>query len=320
MSEAEASRVKIPQSTKEPLYKWFATRTRTEETNFQGEASTNFDFFKLISTKLKVDSTIRYEIKQEFERKLSDLVARINEIAALIQVASKKEILVIIDDLDKLDLARVNEIYQDNIKALCQPNIRIIYTIPIAIIRETFLSTLIATETNNQIVVMPVLKIFEKGKNSLPNSPPRYEATDILCEILKKRLASDLIETKTAEKIVVNSGGVLRELIRIANECCRICLRLIRRQTGEKVIIDDSVLEQAVTKIRNDFAIRLGKMDYEILQNTYQNFMPDDPKQPEFLDLLHGLYVLEYRNDEPWYDVHPVVVETLKRRGLINGS
>ncbi|WP_017314462.1 ATP-binding protein [Mastigocladopsis repens] len=320
MSEAEASRVEIPQSTKEPLYKWFATRTRTEEMKFQGEASTGFDFFKLIITKLKVDSTIRYEIKQEFERKLSDLVARINEIAALIQLASKKEILVIIDDLDKLDLARVNEIYQDNIKALCQPNIRIIYTIPIAIIRETFLSTLIASETNNQIVVMPVLKIFEKGKNRLPNSVPRQEATDILCEILKKRLATNLIESHTAEKIVVTSGGVLRELIRIANECCRICLRLIRRKTGEKVIIDDSVLEQAVTKMRSDFAIRLSKIDYEILQNTYQNFMPNDPKQPEFLDLLHGLYVLEYRNDEPWYDVHPIVVETLKRRGLINGS
>ena len=85
MSEAEARRVEIPKSTKNPLYKWFATRTRTEETNLQEEASVGFDFLKLIGTKLKVDSKIRYEIKQEFERKLSDLVARINEIAALIQ-------------------------------------------------------------------------------------------------------------------------------------------------------------------------------------------------------------------------------------------
>jgi hypothetical protein len=45
-----------------------------------------------------------------------------------------------------------------------------------------------------------------------------------------------------------------------------------------------------------------------------------DPKQPKFLDLLHGLYVLKYRNYEPWYDVHPVVVDTLKRQGLIDGS
>lgn len=38
MSEAEARRVEIPKSTKDPLYKWFATRTSTEETNLQEEA------------------------------------------------------------------------------------------------------------------------------------------------------------------------------------------------------------------------------------------------------------------------------------------
>lgn len=54
--------------------------------------------------------------------------------------------------------------------------------------------------------------------------------------------------------------------------------------------------EEAVNTIRNDFAIPLGKIDYEILQTTYKEFQPDDPKRPEFLDLLHGLYALEYRN------------------------
>ncbi|MBD2447869.1 ATP-binding protein [Nostoc sp. FACHB-152] len=318
MYEAEARQVEIPKTTKDTLYGWFASRTRTEERSFQAEAEVGFDLLSLIKTKLKADATVRDEIKHEFERKISDLVARINEIAALIQAATQKEIIVIIDDLDKLDLGRVNDIYRDNIKALFQPNFRVIYTIPIAVLRETFLSTIITTETNDQIVVMPVLKVFEKGKNRLPDAHPRIEVQKLLCEILEKRIASDLLEKSTAEKLVVQSGGVLRELIRIANECCRICLRLIRRKPGEKVVIDDSILEQAINKIRNDFSIRLGKLDFEILQSTYENFMPDDPKQPEFLDLLHGLYVLEYRNDETWYDVHPISVETLRRRGLIN--
>jgi hypothetical protein len=34
--------------------------------------------------------------------------------------------------------------------------------------------------------------------------------------------------------------------------------------------------------------------------------------------LLHGLYVLEYRTDETWYDVHPIIIESLKRQGAIN--
>ncbi|MEH2044631.1 ATP-binding protein [Nostoc sp.] len=318
MTEAEARKVDIPQSTKEALYKWFATRTRTEELNLQAEASIGFDLLKLISSKLKADASVRDEIKQEFERKLSDLVARINEIAALIQAATKQNVLVIIDDLDKLDLGRVNEIYRDNIKALCQPNFQIIYTIPIAVLRETFISTIIATETNDQVVAMPVLKIFDKGKNRFSNAEPRPEATKILGEVLQKRIPSELITAETAEKIVIYSGGVLRELIRISKECCRICLRTIRRNPSAKVIIDDKILLQAINKIRNDFSIRLGKVDIDILQSVYEQFMPNDPKQAEFLDLLHGLYVLEYRTDETWYDVHPIIIESLKRQGAIN--
>ncbi|MBD2624908.1 ATP-binding protein [Trichormus variabilis] len=320
MYEAEARKVEIPKSTKDAFYKWFATRIKTETESLEAEVSAGFDLLKLFKSALKVNASVRNEIKQEFERKISDLVARINEMAAVIQVTLKKEVLVIIDDLDKLELERVNDIYRDNIKALCQPNFRIIYTIPIAVLRDKFLRPLIETETNDQVVVMPVLKLFEKGQSRQSNPQPRAQAKDVLCEILQKRITDELIETQAVEQIVLNSGGVLRELIRIANECCRICLRLIRRKPGEAIIINEQILDEAVNNIRNDFAVPLGKLDYAILQTTYQNFTPDDPKEAEFLDLLHGLYVLEYRNRKNWYDVHPIVVELLKEQGLINGN
>ncbi len=320
MLEAEARQIDIPASTKNAIDKWFATRVRTEETNIEREASKDFNILKLFSVKLKVDSKIRYELKQEFERKISELVAQLNIIASAIQAVTKKQILVIIDDLDKLDLVVVNNLFKDNIKALCLPGFRIIYTIPIAALRETALKPTIENETNDQVVTMPVLKLFKKGEGHLANATPFPKTLNILCEILTKRISNNLLESSTAEKIVLNSGGVLRELIRISNECCRICLRLIRRKPEDKVIINDEILDQAINNIRNDFAMPLGSVDYRILQTTYQNFKPEDPKQQEFLDLLHGLYVLEYRNHQNWYDVHPIVVELLRDEGLIDDS
>jgi hypothetical protein len=320
MLEAEARQIDIPASTKNAIDKWFATRIRTEETSIAGEVGQDFNILKFFSVKLKVDSKIRYELKQEFERKVSELVAQLNIIAATIQAVTKKQILVIIDDLDKLDLAVVNNLFKDNIKALCLPGFRIIYTIPVAALRETGLKPTIENETNDQVVVMPVLKLFKKGDSHLANATPFSETLKILCEILTKRISNNLLESSTAEKIVLNSGGVLRELIRISNECCRICLRLIRRKPEDKVIINDEILDQAINNIRNDFAMPLGSVDYQILQTTYQNFKPEDPKQQEFLDLLHGLYVLEYRNRQNWYDVHPIVVELLREEGLIDAS
>ncbi|WP_414753092.1 ATP-binding protein [Anabaena sp. CCY 9910] len=320
MYEAEARKVQIPQTTKDKLYGWFATRTRTTEAELGGGIEASVNLLTFLKAQLKADAKVREEITQEFERKISDLVARINEIAALIKFATKQEVIVIIDDLDKLDLGRVNDIYRDNIKALFQPNFRIIYTIPISVMCDTFLWPLIGAETNYQTVVMPVIKIFAKGDNRLPDAQPRSEAKNILCEILQKRISSELIDKSAAEKIVVYSGGVLRELIRLGNVCCRICLRLIRQKPGEKIVINDQIIEEAIKQIRNDLSLRLGRDDFEILKTTYEQFEPQDVQQQEFLELLHGLYILEYRNDETWYDIHPILVETLRRRGLIDGE
>ena len=54
--------------------------------------------------------------------------------------------------------------------------------------------------------------------------------------------------------------------------------------------------------------------------DVYQNYSPKDGMDQDFLDLLHNLYILEYRNDELWFGVHPVVQEILQRRGLIGAE
>ncbi|MGB3514225.1 MAG: ATP-binding protein [Microcoleaceae cyanobacterium] len=319
MEAAEEQQVEIKSSTKDQFYKWFAKRTRTETEEFKAETSAGFDLFKIITGKLKADATIREEIKQEFLRKVSDLIARINEIAAVVQNASKKEILVVIDDLDKIDLAVVRQIYEEHIKALFQPNFRIIFTIPISALREVRMASTLTTETNNQIITMPVSKLFKQGERRLPNSMPRSEPTAMLTEIIYKRISRDLIEPETVEQIIVYSGGVLRELIRITNECCRICLRLIRRRPDDlEIKINPQILEEAIINISIDFDTRIGTADYKILQQTYQEFKPNDPKEQRFLDLLHGLYVLEYRNARLWYDVHPIVTELLQEKGELS--
>ncbi len=321
MEEAEKRQVQIKKSTKESFYKWFATQTRVESDEVSTDTSVGFDLFKIITGKLKADATIRNEIKQEFVRKISDLIARINEIAAVVQVATSTKILVIIDDLDKLDLVVVREIYQDHIKALFQPQFRVIFTIPIAALREVSLRAVIETETNDQIVLMPIAKLFGKGESRETIPIPQFKPTATFADILGRRVPDNLIETYTTEQIILYSGGVLRELIRIANECCRICLRLIRRNPHDETVkINQDVLEEALNNLRNDFATPLGKAEYEILQITYQEFAPEDPKEQKFLDLLHGLYVLEYRNNDIWYDIHPVVVDLLRKKGLINGT
>lgn len=107
-------------------------------------------------------------------------------------------------------------------------------------------------------------------------------------------------------------------MIRIANKSCEECLLLIEEKPSRQDIkINQEILNRSLTELRLEFTAGLGKVEFEILTATYNNYEPDDSNNTNFLDLLHGLYVLEYRNDDLWYDVHPIVCDLLKRRGLI---
>lgn len=171
------------------------------------------------------------------------------------------------------------------------------------------------SKSNDQIVTMPVSKLFARGDRRLPDAQPIEAMMQPLCEILHRRISAELLPPDIATQITLYSGGVLRELVRLVNICCRTCLRQLRR--GQDGIIDATVLAQAVKEIRLDFETTLSKADYETLLITYERFTPDDPKAQDFLDLLHGLHVLEYRNDQVWYDLHPIVIDLLKLKELI---
>lgn len=323
MEKAEKSNaIEIEKAVIDKFHQWFATRTNTTTNNINAEVSSGFDFWGFLKGQMKVNSSVRQQTTLELKNNFPDLIARIEEIAAVIQTATNKDIIVIIDDLDKLDLSLVNEIYRNNIKALFQPKFRIIFTVPISVIREIPLRASLTAESSNQIKIMPVSKMFRKGENRLPDAEPIVENVTTFSTILNKRIPMELIEISALKEMIFQSGGVLRELIRIASLCCSECLLQLRMEPDRTdVKITPDVVKGAVNEIRNEFASSLGKPQYEMLTAIYLDFDPnyeDDNGERKFLDLLHGLYVLEYRNDDLWYDVHPIVADLLKRKGYLN--
>ncbi|MGB5768828.1 MAG: P-loop NTPase fold protein [Crocosphaera sp.] len=322
MAKADTDNINIDAEKKEAFFNWFKEKTQVEEYNVGVEVEAGFDLFGFIKSKLKTDANMREEITTKFSRNPRELINTLNLIATEIKLACKQEIVVIIDDLDKLDLSKIEEIFKNNVKALLEPKFIVIYTIPIATIRDGVLKKHIEDETSNRIFVMPVLKIYSKGDSHQANSSFVEENMDKLRDILRKRIEDNLLDENVAEKICLSSGGVIRELVRIAQECCRLMLLQLRRKQRKKesiegLVIDLKIVEQAMDSLRNDMAITLSQTDREILKQTYKNYRPDDPKQQAFLDLMHNIYAIEYRNTETWYDLHPLMIVQLKQEGLI---
>lgn len=318
LDQAITANIEIHPDTQNSLLEWFTTtQTETITQDLKGQVGVGFDFLKLITAKLKNEATFREEIKKTYERRVSDLAKKADEIAAIIQVATKKKVLVIIDDLDKLDLKLVEDIYKNNINSLFLPKFQIIYTIPISAIRNNELLAILNSVAPRPLL-MAVAKFFKQGEShQLDGIPNQKKVTEFL-RILNRRIPPELIEPDTAKQIVLKSGGVLRELVRITRECCSQCLLLIRSEPERTDIkINQEILQLAIKDLRNDFTRPLGENLFNILVNTYNNYAPEDAKSEDFLGLLHGLFVLEYENDDLWYDVHPIVIDILRRKNLI---
>ena len=333
LEAAERRQVKLKPGIKIELYRWLGKHTQTEskaveaEIAASGEASLEggipglLKFLAAIKSKLKVNSVIRNEITVEFARKISELIARINEIQTYIENSTNQNVLVIIDDLDKLDLAVVESIFIKNIQPLLDPNCRIIYTIPIAILREVNIKRGIE-QVVKKIEPMRVTKFFSKKEVRNPGRLANVEYVAIFEQVIDRRLPSELIDPAIKQEIILKSGGVLRELIRLVDRCCDKCLQQIRSQLRKSKfdrvpIVNRSVLDEVLIDFQIEFAEPLGKVDLASLKQIYDDMEPNDTENQRFLDLLHGLYILEYRNSELWYDLHPIVQDLLQVKGVI---
>jgi hypothetical protein len=335
LEAAETRAVKLKPALKRDLYRWLGKHTQTESQGVESEIETTggasveggfpgvIKFLAEVKSKLKINSVVRNEIKTEFDRKISDLVAQINLIKTYIENETDQKILVIIDDLDKLTLAVIESIFSKNIQPLLDPDFRIIYTIPIATLRDVALKQTIYNYTQT-IHTMRVSKFFDRQAARTPGASPNPELMDLFMRILARRLPSNLAGRDVREQIILKSGGVLRELIRITDLCCSKCLQTIRgqlrRNQGDQplIVIDQVVLDFVLTNLQIRYSEPLGLKDFGVLRQVYKQLKPEDSENQRFLDFLHGLYILEYRNAQLWYDLNPIVRDLMIQEGQLD--
>ena len=282
-----------------------------------------FKFFEAIKSKLKANAVIREEIKTEFAPRISDLIEQIDAIADLIQSEWHLPILVVIDDLDKLDLANAETIFCNNIKPLFQPNFRIIYTIPEVAHVDLKLRNTVLDE-NSRIFHLRASHLFSPTDIQPSNPRINQDTLGIFLKVLSCRIPDELISPETARDIVLNSGGVIREVIRLADLCCATCLVSIRREiktrgntpTSNPIRINDRVLGEVLADGQLEWAEPLGQFDYDLLVGVNRDRIPKNITDPRFQKLWSLGYILAYRELERlWYSLHPLALKLLKTQG-----
>jgi histone H3/H4 len=251
--------------------------------------------FLSLLAKIKSESTTRETIRKQIEPKLSELIDKINLIIADIEGKEKKNLLVIIEDLDKPSLEQAKAIFYNNYTAITQPACHIVYTVPISIFFVPEFTAIRETK-----FFLPNIKLHTMNdRNTIYE--PGYK---LMRTFVYRRMKEELIESEALDLAIKMSGGVFREGARIMQIAADSAIEKKR-----KGIVKEDV-ERAEREIRSDFTHILESKDYDILNEICKS---NEIRGIEKIGhLLHNLSVLEYVNDESWFDIHPTLEELLK--------
>ncbi len=265
------------------------------------ETGAGFDlgkFFLTALAKVQTEHTTRQIIRQEFRPRVSELIARINLIAAQIQATTRRNVLVIIEDLDKIPLEQARVLFSDAYQVLVQPAVTVVYTVPVALYFSPAY-----TPIREQGFFLPNVKLHAR-EDRQKRHRAGYRA---MREFVLKRMDTPLIAPRALNAAIRLSGGIFREASYVMQTAiARAALRKADRVTPADV-------REAESRIRNSFRRILTADDRAVLREVWQTRELRDPER--LAPLLHLLAAIEYRNDENWCDVHPALEPLLAEEG-----
>jgi len=264
-----------------------------------GEVKTGFSaFFLNITGKMKTEASTREVTRKVIQPQLSDLIYAVNKIITEAEEKLDKKILVIIDDLDKVNLEKGEELFYKHGAELTSPICKIIYTIP---------QPLQFSNKKRQIVLQYFDDSIDLGNINIRNRRGETDPKgfDLMKKVALKRMDESLISEDALKLAIEYSAGVMTEFIRIIRSAGNIA------NTDGRSRIEVPDVEQSIADTKNDYIRILNPEDIEILKDVMR--MKGKVDGDKFQDLLFCLAILEYSNDEVWYDIHPAIKGIIER-------
>ncbi len=285
---------------KKDLDTWSAELSKvwgtTDEASVQVEGGINAFFAKAVGI-LKTGFEEKREFRQKLEPRVSQLIEFINRIISAIEThpdEGGREVLLILEDLDKPTVDVALDLFSTKGPILTQPRCKIIFTVPTSLLYSGEFN--VVKQNFSERFILPNFKIYESSGDRNPVAWQKAR------EIVERRMDTKLIESSALDEAVKMSGGVVRELVRVIQGAAR--LALVSKSNCIKV----THVQHAVDRLREEYSYGLTRQEYiEILKQVYTSKRLVYPDEKPLLHLLHNLYILQYPNGPGWYGVNPVV-------------
>ncbi|MBW3587504.1 MAG: hypothetical protein KY448_17200 [Cyanobacteria bacterium 0813] len=306
---------KLPKKLEKELLETLKKITYQDKVTGGGELQLP-KLFHDLGTQLKVGFQRETTRTLEVKPVLGEIINKVNAIIAAAQGETNK-LLVIVDGLDRKEYSIALEMFSSSL--LTDIQCHIVYAIPIALrYSPSFKQPM---ESFNKCLDLSNIGVFKCNEMARPTTNSDNVGRHILKDVVQKRLAKlgnayeNLVEPEALDLLGEKSGGVMRELVRLARTACEVA---VNKQASK---IDRAIAEEAVRVEHQTYTIedyhfpeleavhRTGKL-------TSNEF--DSPKHGRIVicnELLHYKLVLGY-NDKKygrWFDVNPMLWVDLER-------
>ena len=255
---------------------------------------------KMLSKMVRFSSGTDEKIvrKREIEPALQEMVRFVNAIVVDVQQRSGKDLVLLVDGLDKpkeLDIVALN--FEER-PFLSELACRAVYTAPMWVAYHPSFG---GVRSRFPIRPFPNIKLYDR-KN--PNKRDEDGYT-IMQTVVHNRLRSLELEPEIVlpegilNKLIRGSGGVMRDLIRLVRDAAT------QAEIAGKDHIDE---QEAIEALRTMYR----ELDRRITPD-YQTMLDEIHDKHERLNndqcdqLLHASIVLSYINDEVWWDAHAIL-------------
>ncbi len=274
---------------------------------------------KLLGILASVKGQIKYAAERKAEtleyslQRLSTLVGLCNRLidacSRALEEKSGKEWLLIVEDLDKKVISpqALRELFLDYGGVFSSLRVSIIFTIPV------------------WLAYSPEAEKLPFDKNMIHDAPlfdrlhaPFEVGRSAVRSVLEARVEPGLFEKGQMTRLIVASGGNLRDLFTMVQEASYAAV--LRNPPSKTIEAEDAT--KAINKMRWDYRMRLGQSPFdaeqipypikaERLVAIYNGQLNRDVPDPAIYSLLRARAVQEF-NGKGWYGVHPLVVDILK--------
>ena len=266
-----------------------------------------------IAGAIKGSPEAREKIRQSLEPDTTNWLDAANDVIskATLELVKKKYagLVIIVDDLDKMvlrphpktDRSTGEYLFINRERQLTALKCHLVYTIPLALAYSGAEQT-IAKLYGGHPPVIPMNKVRER-----PPDDSRFRpGIEKLGEVIAARLA----KVGVGESHVFKDDTVRDRLIRLSGGQPRELMLLVREAiVGGDLPIDETAVNRATREGRRAYARQLRDEQRPIIEEVQKTgtFTRTRENDQAIRDLLDSRALLQYRNDDEWYDLNPLM-------------